>query len=91
MYFYIDFNMLKSNNYKLINNECAKSINKLQVKFCTHQVFSKFDDFSIFDDEYWDNIKKLKQNPRTIIETLPFKSKDGNEIIKWNNYTGYDI
>lgn len=84
-------NMLKSNYYKLSDNECAKSINKLQVKFCTHQVFSKFDDFNIFDEEYWNKVKVLKQKPRTTIETLPFKSDDGNEIIRWSNYEGYEF
>ena len=83
--------MLKSTNYKLTDNECAKSIKKLQVKFCTHQVFSKFDDFNMFSDEYWNKIKELKQKPRTTIETLPFKSDKGNEIIRWGNYEGYEF
>lgn len=84
-------NMLKSNNYKLTDNECAKSINEFQVKFCTHHVFSKFNDFNILNEKYWNKVKELKQKSRTTIKTLPFKSDAGNEIIMFRNYEGYEF
>lgn len=89
--FDVNLNMLKSNAYKLTEDDGLKFINKLQVKFCTNHVFSKVDDFNILDKNYWTQIRDRKQKSRVNIETLPFKSEDGNDIIRWNTYDDYEF